>query len=57
MVRHTSSLVLAWVLKQPNMVEVTVVAPGFWTPRIVMHMCLPISFASEPRVNKLTELP
>ena len=27
--RPTSSLVFAWVLKQPSMVEVTVVAPGF----------------------------
>lgn len=35
-----SSRVFCWVRKQPRIVEVTVVAPGFCTPRIVMHMWL-----------------
>lgn len=42
----TSSLVFCWVRKHPNIVLVTVVAPGFWTPRIDMHMWLLISFNS-----------
>jgi hypothetical protein len=36
-----SSRVFCWVRKQPIMHEVVVIAPGFCTPRMVMHMCLP----------------
>ena len=35
-----SERVLAFSRNSPSMVEVTVVAPSFCTPRIVMHMCL-----------------
>lgn len=37
---RNSSLVFAWSRKQPSMQLVIVVAPGFCTPRIAMHMCL-----------------
>lgn len=37
---RNSSRVFCWVRKQPSIVEVTVEAPGFWTPRIDMHMWL-----------------
>ena len=39
---RNSSRVLALFLKAPNIVDVTVVAPGFWTPRIAMHKWLQI---------------
>ena len=35
-----SALVLSEFLNAPVMLDVIVVAPGFWTPRIVMHWCV-----------------
>ena len=35
---RNSLLVLSDLRKAPSMADVTVVAPGFWTPRMVMHM-------------------
>lgn len=37
---RNSSRVFCCVRKQPNMQEVVVMAPGFCTPRIVIHKCL-----------------
>ena len=37
---RNSSRVFCWVRKQPSIHDVIVAAPGFWTPRMVMHMCL-----------------
>ena len=37
---RNSSRVFAWSRKQPSMQLVIVVAPGFCTPRMAMHMCL-----------------
>lgn len=34
---RNSALVLSLLLNAPSMDEVIVVAPGFWTPRMVMH--------------------
>lgn len=34
----TSSLVFCCFRKQPSIVLVTVLAPGFWTPRMDMHI-------------------
>ena len=45
---RNSSRVFCCVRKQPSMQDVTVTAPGFCTPRIVMHMCLHV----RPQVPK-----
>lgn len=37
---RNSLLVLSDLRKAPSIADVTVVAPGFCTPRIVMHICL-----------------
>ena len=37
---RNSLRVLSDLRKAPSIADVTVVAPGFWTPRMVMHMCL-----------------
>lgn len=37
---RNSALVLSLRLNAPSIAEVIVVAPGFWTPRIVMHWWL-----------------
>src|SRR5690606_40091105 len=44
-----SARLFASVPKIPRTAEVTVVAPGFWMPRIVMHMCSQESTTITPR--------
>ena len=48
-----SERVLAFSRNSPSMVEVTVVAPSFCTPRIVIHMCLKEWYW---RVNSTSEI-
>ena len=47
---RNSSRVFCCVRKQPSMQDVTVIAPGFWTPRMVMHMCLGERRAATTRI-------
>lgn len=45
---RNSALVLSFVRKHPNMLLVTVVAPGFCTPLIVIHICVASNTTATP---------